>query len=65
MTNSVPLQEGDLVQLKSGGPVMSLQMIAGARASCMWFDQDGKLHERTFQLDTLRRVDNKGDLSES
>ena len=52
------LKEGDLVQLRTGGPAMSLQSIdADARSgTCMWFDSDGRLQERTFLLTTLRRV---------
>ena len=58
---TTPLEEGDLVQLKSGGPVMSLQMLTPERAMCMWFDEEGKLHERSFPLNVLHKVDSKSD----
>ena len=50
------IEEGDLVQLATGGPVMSVQEISGKRARCMWFDDDGKLVERYVLIAMLRLV---------
>lgn len=50
------LMEGDLVQLKSGGPAMSNQAAEGARVTCMWFDRGGTLQERIFPLGALKKV---------
>ena len=55
------LAEGDLVQLRSGGPSMSLQEITSdGRAVCMWFDAHGQLQEKVFLLSTLQKIDNEG-----
>lgn len=51
------LTEGDLVQLKSGGPAMSVQAVEGTRITCMWFDREGILQERSFPLGTLKEMD--------
>lgn len=51
-----PCQEGDLVRLHSGGPIMSLQEVVGEHAVCMWFDAEGKLQERRFLLASLQNV---------
>lgn len=58
--NDDQLQEGDLVQLKSGGPSMALEMLTGTRAMCMWFDEQGKLQERAFALHLLQKVPKDG-----
>jgi len=55
MVEGEHFDEGDLVQLNSGGPVMSVQAVAGAHATCMWFDASGTLHEQTFALGSLKR----------
>jgi uncharacterized protein YodC (DUF2158 family) len=43
---------GDVVQLKSGGPAMTIQSITEGMAFCIWFD--GKKKEQSaFELKTL------------
>jgi uncharacterized protein YodC (DUF2158 family) len=37
-TKEAPLFAGELVQLKSGGPVMTIDWIEGDQATCSWFD---------------------------
>lgn len=32
------MKDGDTVQLKSGGPVMTIMWIEGGQAYCQWFD---------------------------
>jgi uncharacterized protein YodC (DUF2158 family) len=60
MTES-PLVEGDLVLLKAlrNAPPMSVQSISadGKTATCMWFDSDGSLHEKTFLVRTLEKYE--------
>ena len=43
---------GDIVKLKSGGPVMTVESYGGEIAGCSWFD--GKSHRtETFRADSL------------
>jgi len=63
---------GDLVQLKSGGPIMtvtsndpgpSLMTVGGVReqptatVECIWFGKDDKPSERSFPSGTLKRYE--------
>lgn len=54
------IREGDLVQLLSGGPIMSARSMAAGAITCMWFDIRGALHEAVFDRRLLRRVDENG-----
>ena len=54
--------EGDLVQLKSGGPIMSVQALGRDRVDCMWFDSQGRLHEKSFGVNSLHKVEQRSDL---
>lgn len=53
MTSLTP---GSLVQLKSGGPVMTLERIArhGESAECLWFVTPGELRRQWFNLDSIQ-----------
>ena len=44
---------GDEVQLKSGGPIMTIEKILGNIATCVWFDKND-LKRGAFQLETLK-----------
>jgi len=47
---------GDLVQLKSGGPVMTIKRVDGTMVACQWFA--GKnLEEGRFYPSTLVRAE--------
>ena len=46
------LSEGQLVELKSGGPKMTVKSLGGSNAVCTWFS-DQKLSERTFPFTSL------------
>lgn len=61
-----PLAAGDVVRLKSGGPLMTVAGVYpnGLAVDCMWFDaQDatatsaGSAHSQTFVAACLKRVD--------
>lgn len=54
------LKEGDEVQLKSGGPVMTIDSIdeSASRASCVWFDSKQNMQNAKFALHTLVKYDN-------
>jgi uncharacterized protein YodC (DUF2158 family) len=55
------LKVGDVVQLKSGGPKMTIEHIgrygtsSDAKAKCTWFE-DAKKHEGLFSPEALSRV---------
>jgi len=52
---------GDVVQLKSGGPKMTVTHIRGANSlDCTWFE-GVKLHEGTFPPDALRIPEKLGE----
>ncbi|MDF4005307.1 DUF2158 domain-containing protein [Luteibacter sp. PPL552] len=45
---------GDRVQLKSGGPIMTVNEIYdNGRVGCEWFDSKEQHQERTFTPETL------------
>jgi uncharacterized protein YodC (DUF2158 family) len=56
-------QKGDVVQLKSGGPVMTIEDIGEygmpgsthTQAKCIWFDKTKKM-EGVFELHLLKHV---------
>lgn len=46
---------GDVVQLKSGGPLMTVINIAdGGAVWCMWFPSSEKTERASFQAATLK-----------
>ena len=54
------LNAGDSVQLKSGGPVMTIEWIennesGGSNAFCKWFDKKDELKSSVFEIKTLTR----------
>lgn len=46
------LSEGQIVELKSGGPKMTVKSVDGPTAVCMWFSGE-KLSENSFPSTTL------------
>ena len=55
MTNS-DIKAGDVVQLKSGGPKMTVEWLENEEANCVWFEQgkEGKHPvSRKFNIATL------------
>jgi uncharacterized protein YodC (DUF2158 family) len=53
------LKPGDVVQLKSGGPIMTIRNIDGEWAQCDWFD-DGKANQKLFNLSQLKEAEASG-----
>ncbi|MEM7327331.1 MAG: DUF2158 domain-containing protein [Pseudomonadota bacterium] len=48
---------GDVVELRSGGPKMTVASVKQDRAICVWFNGQDSMHEEKhgeFLLDTLR-----------
>ncbi|CNH83635.1 Uncharacterized small protein [Yersinia frederiksenii] len=54
---------GDLVNLKSGGPVMTIKNViptyASSRIVCTWFTKDGQLIEGEFRAEIIERLDHQ------
>jgi len=52
-------EAGDIVELKSGGPKMTIAALKQERAFCIWFNQREDFHEEKsgeFLIVTLKRV---------
>ena len=52
------LKKGDLVELKSGGPEMTINQINDASVTCVWFDGTNR-QEAVFDVAALERVADK------
>jgi uncharacterized protein YodC (DUF2158 family) len=52
------LQVGDVVQLKSGGPAMTINRVLSDQSfACQWFDKDGALKNGMFQSAQLKKFE--------
>lgn len=57
------MKAGDTVQLKSGGPTMTIREIVDQTAVCNWFEGH-KSHHGTYPLVSLKEVEmDDGDVS--
>ncbi len=45
---NVSLSKGEVVRLRSGGPVMCVKEIAGGNVRCVWFNSEGVPCEHVF-----------------
>lgn len=52
-TEPNPFAVGALVRLRSGGPSMTVRVVAGDQAYCDWFDFTRRLQQGTFFVDSL------------
>lgn len=50
-------QPGDVVQLKSGGPAMTVTALDSEEAKCEWFDDKNQPHRRLFALSSLTKYE--------
>jgi uncharacterized protein YodC (DUF2158 family) len=48
------LRSGNLVRLRSGGPLMTVVRIEGDQANCVWTDWDGQFESGSFPIDVLQ-----------
>jgi uncharacterized protein YodC (DUF2158 family) len=46
---------GDLVRLRSGGPLMTVKGIKGNQVDCFWTDGIGQMNADSFPIDVLRK----------
>lgn len=53
MQSRTTFVQGDLVQLKRGGPVMSVHLPVGPLLLCTWFEGDGRMKRGTFSPSEL------------
>src|SRR5712671_7085239 len=52
-SHTTPLQSGDLVRLRSGGPLMIVKNVQGDQVICSWSEEDGKLQSDSFPIAML------------
>ena len=53
---------GELVQLKSGGPLMTVVKVEDKRITCMWYAQEqGEFRTQVFEQAWLDEVDIEDD----
>jgi uncharacterized protein YodC (DUF2158 family) len=50
-----PLQRGDLVRLRSGGPLMTVDAPNGDKVDCLWTDLNGQINAESFPVHVLRK----------
>jgi uncharacterized protein YodC (DUF2158 family) len=50
-----PLQRGDLVRLRSGGPLMTVDTVKGNVVDCIWTDPNGQTDQATFPAKVLQK----------
>ena len=46
---------GDTVQLKSGGPIMTVEALMGVDIFCTWFDEQKQLQREEFDSAVLKK----------
>jgi uncharacterized protein YodC (DUF2158 family) len=50
------LHQGDLVRLRSGGPLMTVNGVKGDQVECVWTDlNNGQPDDATFPVDLLQK----------
>src|ERR1700722_18419202 len=47
------LHKGDLVRVRSGGPLMTVTAVQGDQVNCIWTDWDGQPKSQSFPVDVL------------
>jgi uncharacterized protein YodC (DUF2158 family) len=48
-----PLHNGDLVRVRSGGPLMTVTAVQGDQVNCAWTDWNGELKTESFPIAVL------------
>lgn len=47
------VEPGNVCQLSSGGPRMTVEKITGGEVSCVWFDENDVLFRNKFPVEAL------------
>jgi uncharacterized protein YodC (DUF2158 family) len=47
------LHKGDLVRVRSGGPLMTVTAVQGDQVNCIWTDWDGQPKSQSFPIAVL------------
>lgn len=47
------MRKGEMVRADSGGPLMKIVDKSHGEAQCVWFDNRGAVHHRSFDMDSL------------
>jgi uncharacterized protein YodC (DUF2158 family) len=56
-TDSSSFKDGDIVELKSGGPARTVERaISASTIKCVWFDGNGALKRDQFAASSLKTV---------
>ena len=50
-----PLRQGDLVRLRSGGPLMTVETVKDNVVDCIWTDPSGQTNEAAFPAKVLQK----------
>ena len=50
------LERGDLVRLRSGGPLMTVHQIDGDQVDCFWTDLTGQPNDAKFPIYVLQKL---------
>jgi len=50
-----PLQQGDLVRLRSGGPLMTVETVKNEVVECIWTDPNGQTDDAIFPVHVLQK----------
>ena len=50
--HSQPFGMGDMVRLKRGGPPMTVQLLTGILAYCVWYERE-EVRTNAFEIDLL------------
>ncbi len=51
------IKAGDVVELRSGGPPMSVELVESGIAHCAWIDPKGNAKHVEFNVAALKAVD--------
>lgn len=57
MLMSESLKAGDVVQLKSGGVLMTIESITDGRCLCIWADDKKTIQQKTVAIEALEKLE--------